>query len=289
VEILIANTISCQESSGASSFPCLFSNNSIQNNVSLSDKSLISAVEIALSAYQKKSAETLYLNVKRLVSLAPSIGHVGFLTLTFKDNITDSKVAYDRFRSFNSNFLALSPDFGHWICVKEPQKRGAWHFHLLVILAQDILTGFDFQAISQGDYRSASPYLRQLWSILRRSLPKYGFGRSELLPIKSNGEGIGRYIGKYISKGIKGRSGDQKGVRLVTYSKGWSRHSVKFQWNTKGSAEWRRKVKLFAWENRCADLHELKEKFGPTWAYSRQSVIQDIDELLQRLNKNVPF
>jgi hypothetical protein len=285
------NEDTCQEKlpGGSSSLPCLFSNNSTEEKFSLADDSLISALEKSLSAYHKKSAETLYLNVRRLISLAPSIGHVGFLTLTFKDNVTDAREAYDRFRSMNSHYLSPSPDFGHWICVKEPQDRGAWHFHLLVILLFDILTGFDFEAVKRKDYRSASPYLRRLWSDLRMNLPKYGFGRSELLPIKSNGEGIGRYIGKYISKGIRGRSDDQKGVRLVTYSKGWSRNAVKFQWNTKGSAEWRRKLRLFAWMNRCDDLYDLKKKFGPSWAHKYSQIICEIDDLFARSNADVPF
>jgi hypothetical protein len=239
-----------------------------------------------LTPYYRKSAETLYSNVSRLISLAPSINHIGFLTLTFKDNVKDHKEAYKRFRSFNSNFLSPHPDFGEYVCVKERQTRGAWHYHMVVILKHDIRTDFDFDGYSTwlhtrklGD---SNPYgskqLRSLWSQLYDALPKYGMGKIfSLEPVKSNEEAMSRYVGKYISKHLGARTEDDKGVRLINYSKGWSKNSSKFQWYTPGSMEWRRKLSLFARLNGCEDLYDLTQKLGPRWPYNYLNEIMDID------------
>jgi hypothetical protein len=229
-----------------------------------------------LTPYSKKQAQTLYANVYRLMTVyAKSVNHIGFLTLTFADSVTDHKEAYKRFRSFNSNFLAKHPEISHWISVKERQiKRGAregnagaWHFHLLVVLNGDIKTGYDFEAVRRRDYRSASQYLRQIWKDFREACPKYGLGRPELQPVRSNAEAMGRYIGKYISKHTWQRTEEDKGVRLINYSRGWPRNSANYSCNTDNAKEWRRKVSLFAKVNGCTDLYQLNEKLGHRWPY----------------------
>lgn len=287
---------------GTPSLPCLSINNSIEENEHFSEESLQSALSTVLSPYWKKSAHTLYMNVDRLVTMAPSLGHVGFLTLTFPDNVTDDKEAYSRFRSMNTNFLSDSEDFGHWICVKELQCRGAWHYHLLIHTTQDIREGFDFdeyasymrqikrdtsrserRKLSQLATRSANPELRRVWSVLRRAMTKYGFGRSELLPIRTNKEFIARYIGKYISKGMGRRTAQTKGVRIVSYSRGWSKNSPKYQWNTEGAKEWRRKIALFALVNGYEDFSAIHEDLGPFWAY-HCSVIFDRQQIAKELH-----
>ena len=133
--------------SGSAALPCLYSNNSIETPslTSLEDRSdVICSLTGLLTPYQKKQAQTLAADIQRLVAMADDIGQIGLLTLTFPDNVTDHEEAYSRFRSLNSNFLKAHPDIIHWICVKERQKRGAWHYHLVVLLRGDIRTGFDF-------------------------------------------------------------------------------------------------------------------------------------------------
>lgn len=249
----------------------------LYSNISIGEptEEAIIGLTSLLSPYHKKAAQTLYLNVSRLIKEAKSLNNVGLLTLTFAENITDNSEASRRFDIFNTNFLLKDPRFGTKITVKEPQVKrgikngdsGAWHYHILITLSEDIRTGIDFEAIAKRDYRSANQYLRTLWKDIRKACKLYGFGRPELLPVKSNAEAMGRYIGKYISKGIENRTHEQKGVRLVNYSKGWSRNSPKFAWNTKNSFEWRRKVQLFAKTHGCSDLYQLSEKFGSDWAY----------------------
>jgi len=267
---------------GAAALPCLYSNNSIENPARICEEDKAKHIESLcdlLTPYHKKQAATLKLNVERLIEKeAISPNHVGFLTLTFPDNVVDNKEAYERFRSLNSNFLSQYPEFGHWINTKEQQKRGAWHYHLVVCLKQDIRTGIDFEELKNRKYTSASPYLRKIWKDLREAMPKYGFGRSELQPIRSNAEAMARYIGKYISKHIGQRDETSKGVRLVSYSRGWPKNSIKFAWHTKNSAIWRQKVKFFAWMHGCQELYQLSEKLGSNWAYRYLQDIYDVFE-----------
>lgn len=267
--------------------PCLYSNNSIGLAQSTSPASsnesekvqAISALTSLLSPYHKRAAQTLFLNVQRLITKeAPDVNHVGFLTLTFPDNVTDHKEAYRRFRSFNTNYLSKHPAFGEWVHVKERQKRGAWHYHLIIVLSGDIRSGINWEELSRGVYRSANPYLKALWKDLRENLHKYGLGRPELLPIRSNEEAMARYIGKYISKHMGQREEDDKGVRLVNYSRNWVKNSVNFAWNTKNAQEWRRKLEKFAKTLGCTELYQLSEKLGPGWVHKYLDDIIEIDQ-----------
>jgi hypothetical protein len=158
---------------------------------------------------------------------------------------------------------------------------------MLIILKGDIQAGFDWKLYDEwiADYKrtkkrrpcpTGSPYLKKIWKDLRTILPKYGFGRSELLPVKSNAEAMGRYIGKYISKGISQRREDHKGVRLVSYSKGWPRNSVQFAWNTEKSHVWRKCVQLYAEYHGCSEPYQLSEVLGPRWAYRYYEDITNI-------------
>lgn len=265
---------------GAESLLYLYSNNSIEEPKVSDKEATIGGLTALLSSYHKRQAQTLFLNVKRLIDLAPTTGHIGFLTLTFPDNVVDNKEASRRFNSLKTNFLNPHPDFGHSVTVKERQKRGAWHYHIIIHLKEDIRTGVDFDAIEKGNYSSASPYLRSLWADLRGAMSKYGFGRSELLPIRKGGEAMGRYVGKYISKHMGARDEQDKGVRLVSYSTGWVKNSVNFAWYTDGSKEWRKKLKIFAQYMGCTEFYQLTDKLGTGWAYKYAEDIDNAYDLL---------
>lgn len=282
-----------EEYGGRVSLPSLYSNNCIGNAPKGSQAksnecekvATIAALTSLLSPYHKKAAQTLFLNVQRLITKeAPSVNHVAFLTLTFPDNVTENKEASRRFHSFRTNYLSKHDSYGHWVHVKERQKRGSWHYHMIVVLKGDIRTGVNWEELARGNYRSANPYLRSLWKDLRENLEKYGFGRSELLPVRSNEEAMARYIGKYISKHMGQRADNDKGVRLVNYSQDWVKNSVKFAWNTQNAHEWRRKLEKFAKSLGCSELYQLSEKLGPGWVYKYLDDILAIDQtILERI------
>jgi len=252
---------------GRDGLPCLYSNNSIE----IEENDGCCDTLNKLSPYHKKQAEVLFSNTRNFIE-RHGLERVGFLTLTFRDNIRDNKKASRRFNSLNSNFLVLL--FGNWMLVKERQSRGAWHYHLLVDCKADIRTGFNFDAARKQDYSSASAELRKYWQLLRKELPKYGFGRSELLPIKSNAEGMARYVGKYVSKHVGSRTAEDKGVRLFSCSKGFRVANTHFAWNSVGSWLWRMKLREFAFLNSIYRFDMLKERLGEKWAWQYAEVIE---------------
>ncbi len=269
--------------SGADSLPCLYSSNSNENSeethtepAKTKDEKRVDKDLNKLCPYHKKQAEVLFRNTKAFIDKY-GLENVGFLTLTFRDNVRDNKEAGRRFDSMNTAFL--SKHFGGWMLVKERQKRGAWHYHLLVDCKIDIRTGIDFNAINSSDYSSASAGLRRLWSLLRKELPKYNFGRAELLPVRSNSEGLARYVGKYIAKHVGGRIDEDKGVRLFSCSKGFKSANTCFIWHSVGSWLWRQKVKAWAKDKGILHYEDIKD-----WEYRQTNVVGNVVKI--KLGKN---
>lgn len=259
------------------SLPCLYRNNCTENiNKFLLEP--LSAAAFELSTNLKKSASALAWNVQHFVDTY-GLSNVGFLTLTFRDHVTDPKEAQKRFHSLKTHVLATR--YRAYIRVMEPMKSGRIHYHLLVALDSDIRTGFDFAAVKNQDYSTANKAIRAEWSFWRKTAPKYRFGRTELMPVRSNSEGIGRYVGKYISKGIESRTEQFKGTRLVEYSRKAKIASTRFQFVTEGSAEWRRKLSIFVHyisDNTGCDpsFEGLRKVLGSRWSYHWRDFILNI-------------
>ena len=252
--------------SGASSFPCLYKTNSTESD---KDEEEISSQS---RAYYRKAAYALSLNAEALVC-SVGVDNIGFLTLTFPDNVEDHKEAYNRFRSLNSHYLKPHPHFGDWICVKERQKRGAWHYHLLIDCGSDIRTGIVWEEVEKGNYRSVPSALRALWAELREVLPRYNFGRSELLPVKSNAQGVARYLAKYLSKHLTHRRAEDKRVRLVTYSRNWLRSGTNFQWNNDNARKWRQGLAAFSGCFGFSSFEDIREALGDSWMFTYSDLI----------------
>ena len=233
-----------------------------------------------LSPQQRKSAAALAWNVQAMCD-DYGVERIGFLTLTFAEHITSAKESQRRYNSLRSG--VLHDQYPAIIRVLERQKSGRVHYHLLVVLDTDIRTGFDFEAAKQRDYRSACQELKQQWSFWRKTAKQYGFGRVELLPIKSTREAIARYVGKYISKHISQRLPEDRGLRLVEYSGKGRIANTRFSWQTTGAKEWRRKLGSFA--KLMGELYgfpgempysQMKSLLGATWAYKHREFIVDL-------------
>ena len=255
--------------SEADSLPCLYSNNSITPPDFSSNR---------LSSSQKKSAIALAWNVQYMAQ-KHGLKNLGFLTLTFAEFITDMREAQRRFNSLNTNVLKTRYD--GLIAVKERCKSGRIHFHLIVALKADIRSEFDFKGIEKHDYSSANDYLRGEWRFWRNTAKSYGFGRTELLPIKSTDEGIARYVGKYISKNVQQRPDEDKGFRLVNYGGDSKNSTTRFSIVNQGSKNWRHKVGLFS--NDIArlqglpplNMNNISKYLGKRWAYKWREFILD--------------
>lgn len=259
--------------------PCLYSGNCNKE-------------ENLLSPYHRKVALSLAQNVHCL-SRKFGIDRIGFLTLTTPEGETWEEFQ-DRFHSLGARVL---PDlFQAWLTVFEFSKSGRLHAHLVVACRVDIRTGFDFskylesveltvplpekrRLIHQAAENCSN--LRSLWAELRRRLPGYGFGRHELIPVRTTEEGIARYVGGYIKKCVTNRTEENKRRRFIRYSQGWREWSPRFAWASPGGWNWRQKLTLFAAALRSLghEVHspdDLKRLFGPRWAYKLKDYIASI-------------
>lgn len=222
-----------------------------------------------LTGTHRKTAFALTHNVARLVAKA-GIERCLFLTLTFADHVTENSVASRRWKSFRTHFL--TDEAAAWVAVRERQRSQRLHFHVVIVVPEDVRTGVDFAEFAAGIYRSASAWLRAFWCRLRDAAARYGFGRTEAIPIKSTAEGVSRYVGKYIAKNIEGRIEQDAGARLVMYSETMQRagdhlRPNDFAWNSKRSWLWRQKVGRVALRCGITEPGQFREYFGSRWAW----------------------
>ena len=265
----------------ASALPCLSSNNSTGEGDTSGQLEARAKVNV-LTGGHKRSAFVL---VFEIMALAKQYGieRLGFLTLTFADLVLELKEANRRFNSLNSH--VIKERYRRAIKVPERQRSRRLHFHLVIVLDADIRTGFDFEAVKRRDYRSVSSALRAEWAFWRNTAaPAYGFGRTELKPVRSTAEGIARYVGGYIGKHVREREDTDKGARLVSYigfGYGGRRASCRFGWNNDNGWLWRHKLAAYAERNGARDTEDLAKLFGPRWAYRLQAEIlaERLDEV----------
>ena len=229
-----------------------------------------------LSPAHRRTAHALERNCWLLVEKY-GIERIGFLTLTFARHILSYKDAQKYLHSLMTG--VLKKRYGEYIIVMERMESGRIHYHLLVVLAQDIRTGFDFVAVKRKDYRSANHPLRSEWAFWRKTAPLYGFGRTELMPIESSAEGIAKYVGKYIAKHIGKRLPEDKGARLVRYSRGTNRVSTRFFWHTPGADLWRLKLgALCRMLNLNSDNYteSFQAWYGKNWIQTLGPIVESI-------------
>jgi len=241
-----------------------------------------------------KKAETLFLNLSNMIE-RKGIDRVGFVTLTFADNVTDRDEAQRRFNSFSTNFLR--PRVDEFIACVERQSRGAIHYHLVTAFPYDIRTGFDFVAARDaanarrvGDvlgerehqrryYRSANARLAEWWRTVREAAPRYGFGRCETLPVLSNSAAIARYVGSYVSTELAHREARDKGLRTIRYSmreqvttsdgETFTRStrcaSIRWQWVAGQGETWRRGCQVLSV---MLGTDDFEETLGNRWSWN---------------------
>jgi len=127
-----------------------------------------------------------------------------FLTLSFKDNLTDKEEAERRLNRLLRRLRGLFPDF-RGVGVWQRQKRGAWHFHAVIPYPVDgsvlhrecLLCGF-----------GSSHNLKRIG---RRCRVRLASGEFKEIPVTARG--VARYVTRYIGRDV----GDEKRVRYVRY------------------------------------------------------------------------
>lgn len=228
-----------------------------------------------------KSSFALKENVKALLDQYP-LEQIGFLTLTFEDNVDDIKEANRRLDSLMSNYLREK--LLSYILIRERQHRGAWHFHLLAVLPFDIKSKGRFQKKSFGkghSFKTSNIQLLQLWKELRDAMPRYGFGRHELLPIRKDSGSLSGYLSKYIGKHMAARKESDKGVRLISYAQGFKRAvTIRFSWHSSFYTRLRQKVQVLALNERCYSPEDALRDLGHTWGFRLFNVAAHIVRMM---------
>ena len=242
-----------------------------------------------------KSALKLGRNAERFVE-EKGIENCGFLTLTFADQTSCMKEAQRRFNSLATH--VLNERYDSWVVVKERHESMAIHYHLLVDLGWDARTGFDFaalQAMPWQTLKNMPPSLRATfwrglcpsgsklpaeWAFWRKASRSYGFGRHELLPVKSTAEGVAWYMGKYLGKHMDHRVPQDKGARLVRYSKRAPR-TMYGDFAGIGGVSWLWCVKVPIWLGHHFDRKPRWEgvsaRMGRHWAFKYRAEIMASD------------
>ena len=107
--------------------------------------------------------------------------------------------------------------------MRERQPRtGNWHAHALVDAGFDIQTDFPFEEVKRDYYRNVKSAPRSLWKRLRVEAARYGFGRTQLLPIDESRGGAAAIVGyltRYLSKSFSSEKmpGEEKGRLTGTW------------------------------------------------------------------------
>jgi len=87
---------------------------------------------------QKKSLYRTFKNARGLINAnVTDVNNVRWITLTYAENMKDTNRLYEDFKKFNMRFQTYckneSISCPEYIVMMEPQRRGAWHCHLLYI------------------------------------------------------------------------------------------------------------------------------------------------------------
>lgn len=111
-----------------------------------------------------------------------------FITLTFKENLTDIELANKKFRYFIDKIRRAKKDF-KYLCIPEFQKRGAVHYHMLCNIS----------------YENNELLYVQEDNSLYKHIKYWNYGFSSIEPIKGDFKKVIGYISKYMTKDIDNR------------------------------------------------------------------------------------
>lgn len=108
-----------------------------------------------------------------------NVKHCRFITLTYKEDMINSKILYQNFRNFNKRFKRYMEQRGHsyeYIVTVEAQGRGAFHLHCIFIFAKK------------------APYIEN--SLLAEM---WGLGFVSVKAVDKSIDDIGKYLTAYLT------------------------------------------------------------------------------------------
>ena len=180
-------------------FPCIREGQLHRSNVRRGRRKQVAAARLRLRALVER------VGIKR----------IAVLTVTTADECRSSADFQRRWHSFRTHVLSRWLTPGVWMRERQP-RTGNWHAHALVDAGFDIQTEFPFEDVRRNDYRSVRREVRSLWKRLREEALRYGFGRTQLLPIderRGGADAVVGYLTRYLSKSFSSEklSGEEKG------------------------------------------------------------------------------
>lgn len=147
----------------------------VDNNFLNSNFKSIDEIKDELSRDYSRSSSSINRAKQNLIYLIDeNITHYSkFITLTFADNISDIKHCDKCFDKFRHYFKRCFKEDLKYICVREYQRRGAIHYHLIVF----------------NNMKFSTKKFNKCWT--------YGFWKMNKIDSYFN---VSRYVAKYISK-----------------------------------------------------------------------------------------
>lgn len=158
-------------------------------------------------ADSKKSLARTMERLRDLINTnATDISKCRWITLTYAENMTDAKRLYNDFRKFNERGRKLYGRY-EYIAVAEPQARGAWHMHILMIFPEK------------------APYIHN--DKLRTEVWRKGFVRIEPLDDVDN---VGAYLTAYLTdvEMTEEMTAEPEKIKVVEYEENGQKKSKRF-------------------------------------------------------------
>lgn len=122
---------------------------------------------------------------------------IHWVTLTYSENMTDTKQLYSDFDKFWKRFKYYCNKQGwnvpEYITAIEPQQRGAWHMHCIII------------------WDRKRPYIDNN-SVFA---PMWGHGFTKIQGVPEDCDNLGAYLSAYLSDMSLSEDGDGKGKKYV--------------------------------------------------------------------------
>ncbi|MDA9589827.1 hypothetical protein N9R65_03445 [Opitutales bacterium] len=171
-----------------------------------------------------------------------------------------------------------------WIRVMERNAKRQKHFHVILVLpwetTGEVRAGVDELSKEPQKHidKFYSERLLEFTKELGVKLPRYGFGRWNVTPIRSL-DAVANYVSKRIASN---RQYYLKGDRARGCSKELRSAKGKIGWISPRSMHYRHACQYFAFANGFDTLDEIREGLGPKWCYYNSEQISSFaDELLE--------
>ncbi len=245
-------------------FPCQRSNYGTNNPLFL------------LQSNHRKTVFALKENILGLIE-KHGLVRIAILTLTLPRRVTDAKEAHRLFKPIGRK---LTKRYQCWVRVFERMDSGSIHWHILILLNEgDIYSNVNFEEFHRKIYKSASIQLKEEWKFWRETASKFGFGRTQFMPIETNKDAVANYFAKYISKHCFFRRPEDKGAKIVRYSGNFPRSvGPRFSWfNPNAKVFWKKVGQIVRSLPRIkatpdATQEELEAlmriEYGPKWLFN---------------------